>query len=187
MERKQLIAGLALALTLPLTAGAADLSWDYVDVRYMGYEEPGADGDGFGIGGSFSVNDEWYVVGGYEDLTVDVFGFEAGFTLWRLGLGYHAAINDSVQGFTELTYEAMEVSVLGFSADDDGYGARFGLRGMVTDALELSGGLRYVDSGTSDTLISLGAVYNVTDTVAVTANYEDGDSSFWGVGARFSF
>ena len=39
----------------------------------------------------------------------------------------------------------------------------------------------------SDTLISLGAVYNVTDAVALTANYEDGDSTFWGVGARFSF
>jgi hypothetical protein len=187
MERQHHIAGLVLALTLPITAGAADLSWDFVDVRYVGYEEPGADGDGFGIAGSFSVNDEWYALGGYEDLTVDVFGFDAGFTLWRLGMGYHAALNGSVQGFTEVTYETMEVSILGFSADENGYGVRLGLRGMATDSLELTGGLRYVDAGASDTLVSLGAVLNVSDTIALTANYEDGDSSFWGVGARFSF
>lgn len=187
MARKNLIAGLALALTLPFAAGAADLSWDYVDVRYTGYEEPGADGDGFGIAGAFSVNDQWYALGAYDDLGLEAFGFDVDVSMWRLGMGYHAPIDGSVHGFAEVTYEAIEVSVLGFSADDNGYGVRFGLRGMVTDALELSGGLRYVDVGSSDTLISLGAVYNVTETVALTANFEDGDSSLWGIGARFSF
>lgn len=187
MQRNTYIAGLALALTLPHSAGAADLSWDFVDLRYVGYEEPGADGDGFSLAGAFSVNDQWTVVGGYEDLGVDVFGFDADLELLRIGLGYHAPINGSVEGFTEVTYETIKATVLGFSAEDDGYGVGFGLRGMATESIELSGGLRYVDTGVSDTLISLGAVFHLGDSIGLTATYEDGDASFWGVGARFSF
>jgi hypothetical protein len=187
MDRKNFIAGLALASILPLTAGAADLQWSYVDVRYTGYEEPGADGDGFGIGGSYAIGTDWYVLGAYDDLALEAFGFDVDATMWRIGLGSHRPVNDSAEVFTEITYEAISVSVLGFSADDNGYGFRFGLRGMVTDSFEASGGLRYVDTGFSDTLLSLGAVYHLNDRAGLTFNYEDGDSTLWAVGARFAF
>ena len=187
MRTKNFCAGLALACFLPLTAGAADLQWTYLDVRYDGYEEPGADGDGYGIGGSYALGDAYYLLGAYDTFGLEAFGFDVDATMWRVGFGTHRAVNDSAEFFSEFTYEAIEVSVLGFSADDNGYGFRLGLRGMVTDSFEASGGIRYVDTGFSDTLLSLGAVYHVNDRVGIAFNYEDGDSTLWGVGARFAF
>jgi hypothetical protein len=187
MKNSKLIAGLALALALPLTATAADLSWDFVDVRYTAYEEPGADGDGYGIAGSKALSDSFYVFGAYDDLTVDVLGFDAGVTFWRLGMGHHRPINDSVEYFADISYETISVDVFGTTVEDNGYGFRFGLRGQVAESLELSGGLRYVDTGFSDTLLSLGGVWEISEKFGLTASYEDGDASLWAIGARFNF
>lgn len=181
------LAGLALALALPLAASAADLSWDFIDVRYMGYEEPGVDGDGFGIAGSKAMSDEFVVFGAYEDLSVDVLGFDAGVVFYRVGLGHHRPINDQFDYFADFSYEAMSVEVLGVSADDSGYGFRIGLRGNVGENFELSGGIRYVEIGVDDTRLALGAVWNATETFGITFNFEDGDASIWSVGGRFSF
>lgn len=187
MKHSKLIVGLALALTLSLSATAADLSWDFVDVRYTVLEEPGVDGNGFGIAGSKSLSDSFYLFGAYDDLTIEVFGIDAGVTVWRLGMGHHRPINDDVEYFVDISYEAFSVEFLGVTADDSGYGFHFGLRGQVAESLELSGGLRYIDTGFSDTLISLGAVWEVSEKFGFTASFEEGDSTLWAIGARFNF
>jgi len=187
MNTARSLAGLGLALALPLTVGAADLNWSYLDVRYTGYEEPSVTGDGFGVTGSYAVGNSVYVIGAYDDLGLEILGFDADGTLWRIGLGTHRAVNGSTEIFSEISYETVELSIGGFSADDNGYGFRIGLRGFVTEAFEASGGLRYIDTGASDTLLGIAGVYHLNDRFAVTANYEDGDATIWAAGIRIGF
>jgi hypothetical protein len=185
MERKHIIAGLALALALP--AAAADLSWDWVDLRYTGYDAQNGSGDGVGVSVVKSIGDSVYVIGAYDDLSLEVLGFDVDATLWRVGIGSHRRVSDKIHAFSELTFENAEVGAGIGSADDSGYGFRFGLRGMATDSLELNGGIRYIDVGSTDTLLGFGAVLSIGERFALTTSYEDGDDSFYTFGARYNF
>ena len=85
--------------------------------------------------------------------------------------------------------------------DNEGVGANIGLRGRVTDWLELNGQVRYSEVGgidllaeteddviTSNTLYGVGAVVHFTDTFAVSGEVEAGeDVTAWGVFARLYF
>ena len=83
-----------------------------------------------------------------------------------------------------------EIEASGFgSEDEDGFGATIGMRGMVSDQVELFGTLSYVDLGDDDgTAIGGGALYSFTDTFALGANVEfDDDVTIYGVSARLYF
>ena len=144
-------------------------------------------------------------------------------TDWQAGLGYNFNFTPNVSGFVQVSwdnrdvdFDSMSVSlsdptgqleatdVIGdadlLSVDNDGLGANVGLRGKVTDWLELNGHVRYSEIGgidlmadgddtlDSDTWVGVGAVVHVTDTFAINGEVEAGDdSTAWGVKARLYF
>ncbi len=146
-------------------------------------------------------------------------------TDWRVGFGYNTYITDNVSGFFQVSYDtrkmdfdSMSVSLtdptglLGPSdiigdvdtnikIENEGIGANIGLRGRVTDWLELNGHVRYSPVGgidlmaeedddaiTSNTLYGVGAVVEFTDNFAVSGEVEAGeDVTAWGVFARLYF
>ena len=76
------------------------------------------------------------------------------------------------------------------SYDDDGYGLGLGIRAMVSEKFELSGGLNYIDlsdSG-SDTVVSVGAGFDVTRNIQVGAGISSSDDGTgYNLGVRFYF
>jgi len=189
----------SLSIALLLLAGpvlAADISYNFAQVGYqwITLEDvvPGVDvdGDGFGVGGSFEVGDSWFIQAAYQQASFD---FGVDFDQVSAGVGYHAALSQSADFFATLSYVAVEASVSGpitGSASENGYGATIGLRGMVTDKLELDGTIGYVDlgDGADGTSFGAAAIYNFTDmfSLGLDVGFEE-DAVSYGVGMRFYF
>jgi hypothetical protein len=181
--------GLSLAL-LALPAFAGDLRYTYVEVGYQDIEldDFSVDGDGFSIRGSFELTEDWFMIVGYQAADFD-FGID--FDHAYLGAGYRVPINDRVDLFGAVAYLTADVSADGFdSIDEDGFGLTVGVRGLVTEQLELAGSIGYSDlgDGVDGTAVSAGALYSFTEVFALGIEIElDEELTAFGIGARFYF
>ena len=182
----------AAALLLAAPAMAEGPNYTYLQGGYQRVELDDSffdvDGDGFGVGGSFDFGNNVFAFAGYSmadfDFGVDVDQLD-------IGAGYHMPIAERTDFVASIAYVRVEAEASGFgSVDDSGFGASIGVRSMVTDQLELSGSLNYVDldDGGDDTSIGGAAWYDVSDVVAIGANLGFGDdTTTYGLGARIYF
>jgi len=191
----------ALAVTLLMLATpamAGELSYSYVEGGYQRIDIDddlvgGIDGDGFGLGFSFEVGENFFVAGQYGQADLDAgigFGLSADYDETSLGVGYHTGISDKADFYGILSWVRAEVSVDGFgSVDADGYSMTVGMRSYVSDKFELEGHIGYVDLGDDDgTSIGGSAFYDFTDNFAVGALLDfDDDVTTYGVAGRFYF
>ena len=97
----------------------------------------------------------------------------------------------TVAGIIALSYVGIKLDAPGFpSMNDSGVGVGAELRGRMTDALELHGGLSYVnlnDSG-DGTSGNVGLRVYVTKVLALGADAAfNSDGTTWMLGARFDF
>ena len=183
---------LGILLLVAATPAVADISYNYVDlgVQRIELDVPGADvdGDGFAIGGSFEIAEEWFVQAGYG--TAD-FDFGVDLDQFTLGLGYRSAISPTSDVFATVNYLRADVSASGLgSADDDGFGVSVGVRAMLNDVFELNGSIGYVDldEGGDGTSVSAGGLYSFTDTFALGVNIGvDEDVTSYGIVGRIYF
>jgi len=158
-------------LLMGLSAGAAaeGLNYNFIELGYgrVDIEDADIDGDGFSVGGSFAVSDEFHLFGNYS--TAD-FDFDVDFTQFDLGIGFNTAIADNIDVVAKLSYEYVEIEASGFgSEDDNGYGIGIGLRALVSPQVELHGGVDHVDlsdSG-SDTSLVAGFRFNFMERFSV--------------------
>jgi len=179
------VLGIAL-LVVTAPAIAADTSYSYLGGAYQRISidndfgsDP--DGDGIRLNFSFDIADNWYLTGEYGRADLD-FGFD--FDTTTFGVGYHAPMTDGADIFAVLTYEGWD---LGF-VDDDGFGAKVGVRGYVADRIEVSGHVKYIDIGNfDDTAIGGEAFYEFTDRFAAGVTLESGDVTSYGIAGRFYF
>lgn len=181
--------GLILAVfAAPALAG--DLSYNYFELGYqrIDVDDINVDGDGFGLGGSFEVGENWFITASYATAELD---FGVDFDQLSAGVGYHVDMSENADFFATLSYVSVEASVPGFgSADDDGFGVSIGVRGMVSEKVELTGSLGYVDLSDSGDSTSFGAsgYYNFNDAFALGLVVStDDDVTAYGLGARFYF
>jgi len=190
---KKLLLGIALTYFLS-PAFASDLSYNFVEIGYVDAElddgVPGFsfDGDGFGIGGSFEVGENWFVAANYSTL-----GFDFGIDLdqFSVGGGYYFGMSERTDLVATLSYLSAEISASGFGSDNaDGYGVSIGVRSMLTDNVELNGSIGYSDlgDGADGTAFSAGALYSFTDNFALGFDIGiDEDVTLYGLGGRFYF
>lgn len=179
----------ALAFAAPVLADG--VSYNYIEGGYQRVEFDDSfgdvDGDGFGIGGSFAVNDSWHLFAGYS--TAD-FDFDVELDQLSVGGGFHTPLSDRLDFVANFSYVRLDASSNGFSVDDDGFGLTAGLRGMAADRLELAGFVDYVDLDESgdDTSIRGEAWYKFTDSAAVGFTLGSGDDvTSYGIGVRVFF
>lgn len=171
---------------------ADELSYNYIDLGYQAVEIDlgggfDVDGDGFAIGGSFEGGESWHIFAGYGSTNFD---FGVDLNELAIGAGYHTPISDTVDFVGELAYVTVEVEVpAGFSTDEDGIGASIGLRGMMSDVVELSGSIDYVDlGGDGETSFDANAWFNMSPAFALGINAGFGDDvTTYGVGVRWYF
>jgi hypothetical protein len=172
--------------------------------------------DAFQIKGSFGFADKYHVQAKYYDgENGDVGNNGEDFDGYEIRLGINPAVTDNTDfvfqvGYMDMSQERGSNAIAGSlkDVDSDGYILTVGLRSMLTDQLEISG---YVDSiageqdeylttalgvptnvGKStpdytDIVLRVGGVYNFTDNLGLSIEYEDGDESAATFGARWSF
>ena len=193
MFRKLL--GLSMTL-LALPAFAGDISYNYVELGYQKIDldeelSPGIsiDGDGFGIAGSFEIAESWFIGLSYAQADFDLGIDNIDLDEMAVGAGWHTTMSNNSDFYALLQYVRAEATLTGFdSVDEDGIGFEIGVRGMVTDNIELAGSIAYVDLGDAGDGTSFGAkmLYEFTDNFAagVFLDFDD-DATGYGAGVRF--
>ena len=186
---------LGVTLLFVLSPAMADgLSYNYLQLGYQRADLDGdfagisIDGDGYGVGGSLEVGENWFIGVGYNALDFD---FGVDLEQLSVGAGYHFGLSDRSDFYATLAYIRAELSASGFgSIDEDGYGVTIGIRGMLSDNVELQGSIAYTDlgDGADGTAFGAGALYNFTETFALGFEVSaDDDVTVYGIGARFYF
>ena len=188
------VCGLTLLL-LAVPTFAADISYNFIEAEYQEIDIDSGflggfdiDGDGYGIGGSFELNENWFIGASYSKADFD---FGVDLDQLMLGAGYHVPISDNADFYGMFSFVSAEASVDGFdSIDEDGYAATIGLRGMIGERFELNGSLAYVDlgNGGDSTAFGAGALYNFSDAFAAGFSVGiDDDVTTYGIGFRVYF
>jgi long-subunit fatty acid transport protein len=179
-----------LILAFATSASAKDFDYDYFQLTYgnVEFDDVNVDGDGFGIAGSYALNEDFHVFAGYEAAGLD-FGIDA--TTLGAGLGWHRTLSPVVDLVASISYQYVELDAPGVSGvDDSGLGLGVGLRFAATDLLELNAGISHVDLSDSggDTGFGVGGLYSFTDAFALglSASWSD-DATSLTLAGRFYF
>lgn len=179
-----------LILAFSASASAEGFEYNFFELGYgtTEFDDINVDGDGFGLGGSYAVNNDIHVFGGYQAVGLD-FGIDA--TTLEAGIGYNTELSPVVDAYARLSYQYVELDAPGVSGvDDNGIGLGVGLRFAASESLELNAGINYVDLSDSgdDTSFSVGGLYDFSDLFALGlgGDWSDDASSYTLVG-RFYF
>ena len=179
-------------LMLGGAANASDLNYDYAELRYVDVEidtDGGndADGDGFEIGGSYQIADNWHLFGSYQTLDFD---FNVDLKTLELGAGYMVPVNTNTDLVARLAYIDGEIDSAFGSVDDSGLGLSAGFRHLFSPQIEGRAFINYVDldeSG-SDTSFELAGDYffNKQFSGGISLEFGDDATSF-SLGGRYYF
>jgi opacity protein-like surface antigen len=171
MKRIALFAAIA-ALCAP-SALLADMNYTNFEVDYLDLDgDGGVNGDGFEISGSWELNDQFHLLGSWQDQSFDG-GFD-GETL-ELGGGWSHSFSDTLDFVGTLSL--IDAEIENFS--DDGLALGGGIRSRLGESFELDAGLKYVDldeSG-SDTGLRVGGRYYFNDSMALGASLDSYDNA----------
>jgi len=184
---KKHIVAVALATTaLAPVAAVAGPGYDYVEVAYVSINlDNGPTLDGFGIGGSFSINEQFHVVGQYGNASKSPLTL----TETAVGLGYRLGMSDTTDFVVRAGWVQGRVKITNLgSASDNGWFAQAGFRSMLSNQFELNGFVTHADASGSETSLDLGGVYHFNQQFGATlgVSFSD-DATVWTVGGRFSF
>ena len=182
MKRTALV--LASLLALPLASQAADLSYSWLEADYVHINPDNLDSaDGVAIRGSGELGANFNVIAGWNQVNVDT-PLVDDLKSWYLGVGYHTPIGDQTDLFTDVAY------VKNTTFDNDGYGARVGVRSALSPKFEGAAWLGYEKLDRTDGNGSLGVSgqYKFTQNFGLVAEARiaENDRSFL-IGPRLSF
>jgi hypothetical protein len=186
------IAGLVLPTVLFAgSAAAAELDYDYAELRWLDTElDAGgfdADGDGFEIGGSLELTEEVHLFGNYQTLD---FGGGVDASAFEIGGGYVMPLNNGGDLVGRLSYIDGEIDAGPGNFDDSGFGISAGFRNMFHPQIEGRAFVNYadLDESGSETSFEVAGDYFLNDEIALGASLEFGDDvTTWTLGARWFF
>jgi hypothetical protein len=187
-------------LAIAGAAQATDLNYNYVQVGYsvVDIDDVNEDIKSVGIDGSYLVTDTVYLFAGYADGESDRFsGFgtsgRLGLESYTLGVGYRYELAPQTDVNFSAAWERQKVegrngfSFLG-SDSENGYSVAVGMRHLVTRQFEIGADVTYIDVADDDTILTFGALWHITDLVAVGGSYSLGsDADAITGGIRFKF
>lgn len=180
-----------MAATLLATTGsaaAAELDYNYAELRYVDTELFDVDGDGFELGGSLELAQSVHLFGNFRTLDFGG-GFDA--SAFEVGGGYALPLNNGADLVGRLSYIDGEIDVPGGGdVDDSGFGFSAGFRRMFTPQVEGRAFVNYqdLDASGSETAVEIAGDYFLNDEIALGASLELGDDvTTWTLGARWYF
>jgi hypothetical protein len=153
--RKAATLGAIAALGMSSAAFADGVSHSYVEAGY-GYGELAGGivtGDGFKLGGSLELPKNFVVAATYRDFTFSDSGSHLDVSELSAGLGYKCMLGASFDLVTGASFERVKVE----SQSESGFGLSLATTGRISEKVELSAGLQYVDLGGD-----INSTYNLT-------------------------
>lgn len=194
-------------LLLPLSAYAEGMSYSYAELNYIANEDVDITGvgddddDGWNFNASFAIDETFFINGGYSDVSIDSFagsGVDLDLSHLNVGIGGRNPISSTLDVYGVVSYEDFEADVSGAGdVDDSGFGLAGGLRGLLSDAFELNGEVKYTDLGDADGWgVKVGGLYAFMPNWALNADYStneleesgaDVDYDEFRVGVRYIF
>ena len=181
MKRTVLFAAIAAAFVPGVVL--ADMNYTNLEVNYLDLDAGNSvSGDGFEIGGSWELSDQFHLFGSWQDQSYD--GGADG-DVMELGGGWNHSFTDTLDFVGTLSYLDADFG----GASDDGLAIGGGIRSRLGDSFEVDAGLKYVDfDSDSDTGLQLGARYYFNDTMALGASIDDNDNfDTFRLGFRWEF
>ena len=187
---KRSLLALALLTVLPLSANAADISYNYFEGDYASSHLSGTTADGYNFKGSMAFGEHYYGSFTYGQvsksnidtgLVVDNVALNADFDLssTTVNFGYHRALSDNVDFIAELGYSrsALGLDISGYgdvSESGNGYRVATGVRAMMGDRFEGNFNVNYSDVGDAGSGVGagVGGIFHVNDMWGITANYD---------------
>lgn len=164
------------------------MRYTYLEGGYVSTDiDNGVDGDGVAIGGSVALNKTFFLLGDYATQDLD-FGIDL--DQFRVGLGGRMPLATDLDLVGTVSYVRSEVDVGAGDSHENALGLGAGLRGRLTNAFELEGGISYDDIDRFSDKLSLVVAgrYYFTPAVALGAGVEAGDDvTIWRIGCRYSF
>ncbi|VUD59623.1 hypothetical protein TDB9533_02724 [Thalassocella blandensis] len=162
-----------------------------------GYIEIDDDFSGYTLRGKVGITDNFYVTGGYSNVShdelEDFINGTAELSASRFGVGTNFGITDNTAVYGQLEYLdlSLELDSSFFESDsnEDGYIASVGIRSMLTNTTELYGELAHNKVEETQTIATAGIRQYFTDNLGVFAEYSmnDYDSDGYAVGVSFKF
>lgn len=174
----------ALLLSVGAAQAAESPRWDRVSASYQSVDVDSETLTGFGVSGSKLIGEDFFVTASYASSSddIDVFGtkVDVDFNTLSAGLGYRYAISNNSDVFGVVSYEDVELDAsaqgVSDSASDNGYGLTAGIRSMVSDKIELTGSIQYIDiADESETAFSVSGLYNFTEQFSAGLGYTKAD------------
>lgn len=185
---KRILIALVLTAALPAAVSAAELSYNYVEGgRKFVDLQGGNDADGYLVGGSAALGEQFHIFGSYSNLSPDIQVFQDDADLWRLGLGWNTHVSDRSDLVVRANYAELNTRF----GNADAWEAEVGLRSALTDRFETYVGLGYSDGdGDGEVLGKLGAQFKFNPRWGIVADAaiaaDDGANEYF-VGPRFTF
>lgn len=180
-----IIAFFSIAVLISANASASNnVSYDFVELRFVDTEAGSVDGDGFQLAGSYNIQDNWLIVGGLTSLDFN----GADVTLLEAGGGYVWPQNNQFDLFA--TGSIVRADIDAGPVDDDETGFRLvgGVRTKFSPNFEGRAELNYIDLDDSDTYIELGGDYYVSPQLAIGGTLDvGGDNDSLTIGVRWFF
>lgn len=186
MNRLLLIAGIGV-LTVSTAAAQAQtepsLNYNYAELRFVDVDVAG--GDGFRLGGSYELDNNWLIVGSLTTLDfnndVDTFTID-------VGVGYVWPWQEDWDLVATARFLNTDVDTPFGSDDDSGLGLSGGIRGLITPEVEVRGAVNHVTVGDSDTFVEIAGDYYFTPQFAAGLSVDVlGDVDTFTIGARWFF
>lgn len=186
----RLVLPVLAGLLLPLSAGASNFSYTWIEGSYSDITiDDGLgdlDGEAWEIGAAWQVHDLVFLFSSYESGDFD---FDLETETFELGVGMAVPVSTQADLVLGVSYVDVSVDVPYFgSADDDGYSLLGGFRFSVSESFQIEAGARYVDLDDSgdDTSFSLTGRYYLAPSWAISGGYTTGDDAdLWTISLRW--
>lgn len=178
MQRIVLVGAIVAALGPALVR--AEMNYSKVEVSYVDTEISqgpfDVDGDGFGLAGSFELNDRIHLFGEWQDQSLD-YGIDGEWL--EVGGGYTHSYSDNLDFVGTLSFVDSKVELGGLSADDDGLALGGGVRTRLNPSFEVDAMLKYIDFDESggDTGFTIGGRYYFNPSLAFGASADFYDNT----------
>lgn len=186
---RSLPAGAAFVCLLGLSTAAAatDVSYDFLELRYIDTEidDANLDGDGIAFAGSYNVQGNWLIVGSFTVLDYDQ---NVDGSSLSIGGGYVWPVDPRFDLFATASVVRAEVEAGNFDDSETGFALLGGIRSKFNEQIEGRAELSYVDIDDSDVSILLGGDYYFNSQLAagITLNLS-GDNDVLTIGGRWFF
>lgn len=171
--------------SLSTATHATDLSYTYAELRFVDTEIGSQDGDGLRINGSFELNSNWVLVGGFTTLDFDG---DVDSTTLEAGAGYIHRYSPKLDlvGYGKVVHT--EVDFNGGDADDTGISLAAGVRGLFTPQFEGRATVNYINVDDTDTFFEVGGDYHFNQQFSAGASIDfGGDADTLTIGVRWFF